>query len=86
MAIVTTCQRAAITCVHSDPQSELKIRFVPHFELLYRVEEVQTHVGYLCHVPVTVPDWKTTHHHVGISDCLDLVHVMPFHYTVKQAV
>ena len=46
----------APTSVHSYPQSKLEIGFVPHFELVDRVEEVQTHVGDLGNVSVSIAD------------------------------
>ena len=75
-----------ITSVQSYPQSELDIRFVPHFELLDGVKKVEAHVGYLGDVSVSVPDGQATYHHVRVPNCLHLVHVVTFYYSIKQTV
>ena len=57
-----------------------------YFELTYGIEKGQRHGGDLAGVVDPVPFGETTHHHVGVPNCLHLVHVVVFNNGVEQRV
>ena len=45
--------------MHAYPEPQLNVWLMSHFETFHRIQEVQTHVGNLSHVAVTIDYWQT---------------------------
>ena len=59
--------------MYADPQLELVVRLVPHFDGLGFSEQRYRHPGNLSGVEIPVPHGQPRHDHVGVSDGLHLV-------------
>ena len=49
------------------------VRFVSNFKVvLHSFHKVQCHPGYFTCMLVAISDWKARHHHVRVTNCLNL--------------
>ena len=61
--------------MNSDPNPEPEAGVVRQEDARGDVQQVNAEVGNLRGVPVSVAFWQPRGHHVGVVDCLHLVHV-----------
>ena len=59
--------------MYTDPEFELVVRFVSHFDGLGLLKQGYGHPGNLPGMEVTVPGGEAGHHHVGVTNGLHLM-------------
>ena len=63
---------AAGSSVQSDADLQLLLRFVSDLESLHSLENLKGHPRNLSRVVLTVSQWKSRHHHVSVTNRLNL--------------
>ena len=63
---------AAGSSVQSDAYLQLLVGFVSDLESLHSLENLKGHTRNLSCVVLTISDGQSRHHHVSVTDCLDL--------------
>ena len=61
-----------VTGVQPNADAHRHLGHVAHAEGAHGAEDVQSHVGDLCRVPVPIPLGQPGGHHVGVPNCLHL--------------
>ena len=63
---------AAGSSVQSDSDLQLLLGFVSDLESLHSLENLKGHPRYLSCMVLTISDGQSRHHHVSVTNCLNL--------------